>query len=166
MHQRALIALFVLAETALAPAQALACSFPIRHHSNQEIVQIAQEALTSSTTVIDGEVVTPMFDGENLPDGTLPVAYIKVSRTWKGSVDGGYATVAYFSSCDVHLGLPGQKLRILLNGTGIFTASQSANGVEAVYERDAFNRAIDRLLGATRPADFTDPGSPPPPEKH
>ncbi len=145
--------------------QAFACSFELRHHTDLEVKQMAEQALASATTVIDGEVITPMFDGPP-PDGTLPVAYIKVSHTWKGHVEDNIAPVAYFSSCDIFLGTKGQKIRILLNGDGILTASQFNNGEEAFNEQDAFNREIDRLLGATRPADFTNPGGPPQPEEH
>jgi hypothetical protein len=145
---------------ALESSAASACSRPIRHYSDQEIKQMAGAAFASSTTIVDGEVISPMaFDQK---DGTLPVAFIKVSHTWKGSVDDDIAPVAYLSSCDVELGVKGQKVRILLSGTGIFTADQDANGFAAVYQQDTFNREIDRLLGAPRPADFTDPGTLPP----
>jgi hypothetical protein len=157
----ALVSLGIL----LGSTDAFACSFPLRHHTDQEIKQMAAQALASATTVVDGEVITPMFIGPP-PDGTMPVAYIKVSHTWKGRAEDDIATVAYETSCDIFLETKGQKVRILLNGEGIFTASQFTNGAEAVYERDSFNREIDRLLGATRPADFTNPGGPPPPEKH
>ncbi len=152
----------LVAVAALGSREASACSFPIRHHSEREIKEIADQAFDSSTTVVDGEVISAM--STSAPDGTLPVAYIKVSHTWKGHVDDDIAPVAYLSSCDVMLAIPGQKIRILLKGSGIFTADQLANGSEAVYERDDFNREIDRLLGLKRPADFTDPGLPPPAE--
>ena len=144
--------------------EALACSFEMRHYTDSEIRQMAEQALSSATAVVDGEVVSPMFVGA-LPEGALPVAFIKVSRTWKGQVEDGIAPVVYASSCDVPLETKGQKVRILLNGSGVFTASQFANGAEAVYERTAFNHEIDRLLGAIRPADFRDPGALPPAPK-
>jgi hypothetical protein len=126
---------------------------------------MAEDAYKSATTVIDGEVVYPMWVGDGPPpDGLMPVAYIKVSHIWKGHVEDNIAPVAYMSSCDVSLENKGQKVRILLYGTQIFQADQDANGFAAVYQRDAFNREIDRLLGAPRPSDFIDPGSPPPPE--
>jgi len=126
---------------------------------------MAAQAYAQATTVVDGEVVVPMALDQNLPDGALPVAYIKVTHTWKGHVEDGIAPVAYVSSCNLGLESKGQKVRILLQGEGIFTADQSANGSEAVDEGDAFNREIDRLVGAPRPVDFTNPGGPPPPEK-
>src|SRR5207248_8006010 len=111
--------------------------FPIRHHADREIKQMAAEAFASATTIVDGEVISPMAIGPNLPDGVMPVAYIKVSHTWKGHVDENIAPVAYMSSCDLSLEIKGQKIRILLNGTGIFTANQETNGFAAVYEKDA-----------------------------
>ena len=126
---------------------------------------MAEEAFSKATTIVDGEVIIPMAFEPNRPEGTLPVAYIRVSHTWKGHVEQNVAPVAYLSSCDVGLETKGQKVRILLSGSGIFTADQFANGFHAVYEREAFNHEIDRLVGAPRPADFTQPGGPPPPEK-
>jgi len=124
---------------------------------------MATEAVASATTIVDGEVVYPMWAGDGPPpDGLLPVAFIKVSHVWKGQVEDNIAPVAYMSSCDVYLGIKGQKVRILLYGTQIFQADQDANGFAAVYQHDPFNREIDRLLGAPRPADFTNPGSLPP----
>lgn len=126
---------------------------------------MAAEAFAKATTIVDGEVVSPMTIREDLPEGVMPVAYIKVSHTWKGHVEENVAPVAYMSSCDLGLEIRGQKVRILLYGSGIFQADQEMNGFVAVYQRDAFNREIDRLVGIRRPTDFTDPGSPPPPEK-
>jgi hypothetical protein len=91
------------------------------------------------------------------------LAYIKVLHTWKGSVQDGFAPVAYLSSCDVMLAAKGQRVRILLSGTGTFTADQEMNGASVIYEKDAFDREIDRLVGAVRPADFTDAGTALPP---
>jgi len=127
---------------------------------------MAEDGFAKATTVVDGEVISPMFFGEKPSEGTLPVAYIKVFHTWKGHVQDDIAPVAYMSSCDIDLEIKGQKVRILLNGTGIFTADQETNGWVAYEQTDAFDREIDRLVGATRPADFTRPGGPPPPEKH
>ena len=160
-----LSALFGLA---LGQSPASACSRAVRHYSDKEISQMAARAFASATTIADGEVIAPMAAGLDLPEGTLPVAYIRVSRTWKGQIDSQYdnvVPVAYLSSCDVFLGTKGQKLRILLNGTGIFTADQETNGWASVNEGDAFNREIDRLIGQPRPGDFTDPGEPPPVKK-
>lgn len=165
MPRTAVVTIIGLLASFSGATEASACSFPIRHHTDQQVSQMAEEALASATTVVDGEVISPML-AEVPPGGTLPVAYIKVSRTWKGHVEDDIAPVAYLSSCDVFLGTKGQKVRILLHGDGIFTADQLTNGAEAVYERAAFNREIDRLLGAIRPADFTDPGAALPPEKH
>lgn len=165
MRQTTVAALVSIVGILSGSTEAFACSFAIRHHTDLEIKQMAEQALASATTVVDGEVISPMLTGP-ASDGTLPVAYIKVSRTWKGHVEDDIAPVVYLSSCDIFLGTKGQNVRILLNGVGIFTASQFENGAEAVYESDAFNREIDQMLGATRPADFTDPGGPPPPEKH
>lgn len=142
---------------------AVACTFAVRHHSDQEIRKMAREAVASASAIVDGEVISPMMAGP-VPDGALPVAAIKVSRTLKGRLDDEIIPVAYFSSCDVALETKGQKLRILLSGDGIFTASQGENGFEAVYERAAFNREVDLLLGSSRPTDFVDPGAPAPPE--
>ncbi len=164
MRQAAVATIIGLLASFSGASEAFACSFPIRHHTDLEIRQMAKQALASATTVLDGEVISPMFVGVP-PDGTLPVAAIKVSRAWKGHVEDDIVPVAYFSSCDVFLETKGQKVRILLSGTGIFTANQFANGAHAVYEKAAFNREIDRLLGALRAADFTDPGTLPP-EKH
>ena len=125
---------------------------------------MAEQALVSSTVVVDGEVISPMLVGLP-PDGTMPMAAVKVIRTLKGRVDDEIIPVAYFSSCDVALGTKGQKVRLLLSGAGIYTASQGNNGFVAVYEREAFNHAVDRLLGSARPAGFTDPGEPPPPKR-
>jgi hypothetical protein len=148
---------------AVAPVKASACSFPLRHYSDREIKQMAEEAFAKATTVVDGEVISPM--AVEPVEGTLPVALIKVTHTWKGRVDENIAPVAYASSCDISLEIKGQKVRILLNGTGIFTADQETNGRVAYEQGDEFDREIDRLVGAPRPADFTSPGGPPPPEK-
>ena len=75
---------------------ASACSFPLRHYSDLEIKQMAAEGFARATTVIDGEVITPM--ATEPVEGTLPVAYIKVTRTWKGQVDQNIAPVAYIST--------------------------------------------------------------------
>jgi hypothetical protein len=163
MRMMNVFAVVTLIFSFLRPTQVLACSFAYQHHTSQEIQRMAAAALSASTTVIDGEVISPMFFPA--PEGTLPVAYIKVSHTWKGQADDGFAAVAYFSSCDLPLVIKGQKVRILLNGTGIFTADAFANGAEAFEQRAVFNREIDRILGTPRAADFTDPGQPPPPER-
>ena len=154
---------FLLLGAACVSTEAFACSFQIRRHTAQEVKQMAEQALASASTVVDGEVIQPML--WPYPDGTLPVATIKVSHTWKGQIEGEIIPVTYLSSCDVALTVPNQKLRILLSGTGIFTASQFNNGAQAVYEGEAFKHEIDRLLGAFRPADFIDPGAIPPEKK-
>jgi hypothetical protein len=123
---------------------------------------MAQRAIASATTIVDGEVISPMAIGSELPEGALPVAYIKVLRTWKGKVEDDMAPVAYVSSCDLGLETKGQKIRVLLSGQGIFTADQENNGRHAVQQREAFDRQVDRILGAPRPADFTAAGTPPP----
>jgi hypothetical protein len=146
-------------------AAATACSFPVRRYSEQEIRQMAEQAFAKATTIIDGEVVSPMTIRPDLPEGVVPVAWIKVSHTWKGQVEENVASVAYMSSCDLSLEIKGQKVRILLYNTGIFQADQEMNGHVAVYQQAEFNREIDRLVGSRRPTDFTEPGSPPPPEK-
>jgi hypothetical protein len=144
------------------PSASRACSFPLRHHTSEEIKKMAEDAFASASIIIDGEVISPMAVGQ-VPDGTVPLAYIKVLHTWKGTVPDDFAPVAYLSLCDVTLAAKGQKLRILLSGSGIFTADQETNGASVMYEKDAFNREIDRLVGAARPADFTDPGTALPP---
>ena len=123
---------------------------------------MAAEAVAAATAIVDGEVISPMAHGPDLPEGVLPVAYIKVTRTFKGHIEDNIAPVAYLSSCDVSLQTKGQKIRILLTGSGIFTADQHMNGATAVHEGAAFNREVDRLIGAPRPSDFTDPGALPP----
>jgi hypothetical protein len=167
---RLLTLLAATAGIAFAPSWASACSFELRHYSDQEIKQIAERAVASATTIVDGEVISPMTMGDDLltmrPDlreGVLPVAYIKVSRVWKGHVEyDDFAPVAYFTSCDIGLDIKGQKIRILLSGTGIFTADQSNNGWQTGDQHAAFNREIDRILASPRPADFSEPGIPEP----
>jgi len=126
---------------------------------------MAEEAFAKASTIVDGEVVIPMTIRPDLPEGAMPVAYIKVSHIWKGNVEQNVAPVAYMSSCDLGLETKGQKVRVLLYNTGIFQADQEMNGGAAVHQQDAFNREIDRLVGSPRPGDFTEPGSPPLPEK-
>ena len=148
-------------------SEAVGCSFPLRHYSDPEIKEMAEQAFAKATTVIDGEVISPMALGENAPEGTLPVAAIKVYYTWKGHVEDDIALVAYVSSCDISLDTKGQRIRILLSGTGIFTAGQEANGSMAYEQRNDFDREIDRLVGAARPsADFARPGDLPSLEMH
>ena len=158
----------VLLACGLAHSPGFACSRVMRHYSNSEISLMAARAYESATTVVDGEVISPMANQHDLPDGALPVAYIKIAHAWKGKVDSesdGIVAVAYESSCDVFLGIKGQKLRILLSGTGIFTADQETNGWAATLNGDAFNRAIDQLIGQPRPLGFINPGEPPPSAK-
>lgn len=148
------------------PSQAVGCSFLLRHYSELEVKQMAKDAFAKATTVIDGEVIAPMAVGENAPEGTLPVAAIKVYQIWKGHIEDDIVLVAYVSSCDIGLVTKGQKVRILLSGTGIFTADQETNGWVAFEQTSDFDREIDRLVGATRPADFTRPGELPAPKMH
>lgn len=145
--------------------EASACSFPIRHHSSEEIRGMAAESFASASLVIDGEVIQPMLIP--YPNGTMPAAYIKVFHAWKGHIDYPDVpiVVAYHDSCDIALMVPHQKIRILLSGEKIFTASQFNNGYQAPYEEAAFKREVDRLIGSPRPTSFTDPGAEPEPTK-
>jgi hypothetical protein len=70
-------AVLIIGTTLGAPG-AFACSFPIRHHTDQEIKEMAAQALASASLVVDGEVIQPMLIP--YPDGTIPVAYVKVSH--------------------------------------------------------------------------------------
>jgi hypothetical protein len=165
MQQFRLSALpMILAGVAISSSDASACSRSVRHYSDGEIKQLAAKAVASATAIVDGEVIVPMATGTDLPEGTLPVAYIKVEHTWKGRVEDDIATVALTTYCDVPLEVRGQRVRILLSGVGIFNAEQELNGWAAPSQTDAFNRAVDHILGAPRPKNFTDPGTPPPPE--
>jgi hypothetical protein len=126
---------------------------------------MAAESFASASLVIDGEVIQPMLIP--YPNGTMPAAYIKVFHAWKGHIDYPDVpiVVAYHDSCDIALMVPHQKIRILLSGEKIFTASQFNNGYQAPYEEAAFKREVDRLIGSPRPTSFTDPGAEPEPTK-
>lgn len=88
--------------------------------------------------------------------GSVPAAMLRVIKTWKGKAD-DEVIVVYLSSCDITLEQSGQKMRILLNGDGVFRAYQSMNWGIGGDQAD-FNAAIDRLIGSKRPVTFTDPG--------
>src|SRR5689334_7725477 len=116
------------------PTAASACSFPLKEYSDDELTSLARKAFGSADLIIDGEVVSGMAVGQ-LPDGSMPVAAIKILLVWKGQLSDDIIPVAYFSSCDIFLDTKGQQFRVLLNGNGIFTAGQGINGATASEQR-------------------------------
>ena len=126
MRTKAIALLLPLFAATVWSTETLACSYPNNQPANGVIRQMAERAFRDATTVIDGEVISPMLFP--YPQGTMPVACVKVLHTWKGRTRMGVAAIAAYTSCDVPLMLKGQKVRLLLSGIGVFTADAFNNG--------------------------------------
>jgi hypothetical protein len=131
-----------------------ACSFEDKALTKDQIAVEAAKAFQLASLVVDAEVVMPMTT--EMTPGSVPAAMLRVIKTWKGKAD-DEVIVVYLSSCDITLEQSGQKMRILLNGDGVFRAYQSMNWGIGGDQAD-FNAAIDRLIGSKRPDTFIDPG--------
>lgn len=132
-----------------------ACSFEDKTLTKDQIAFEATKAFERASLVVDAEVIMPMTT--EMTPGSLPAAMLRVIKTWKGKAD-DEVFVVYLSSCDIALEQSGQKMRILLNGEGVFRAYQSMNWGIGGDQAD-FNAAIDRLIGSERPVNFIVPGA-------
>lgn len=140
-----------------------ACSLAQLELTSAQIRQQAREDFSRASAVIDAEVVEPMNLGADWKPGLIPIAYLKTLKALKGRVPQDLVPVVYVSSCHIALETKGERLRILLNGEGVFTADQSMNGA-AVQDCATYQDEIDRLAGGRRlPALAHFPGAIPPP---
>lgn len=137
---------------ALMPDIASACSMPLTN-SEAKIKQIAQAMFEQASLVIDAEVVSPMNSDFEWQEGLVPIAYLKVLHVWKGEAPVFLIPVVYIDSCSIDLTTKGQKIRILLEGKGVFSADMGMNGA-SVVDLSKFNSEIDRLIGQRRSDDI------------
>lgn len=108
---------------------------------------------------MDAEVITAMQSGAETSSATAedmqaPVAYLRILRKWKGDVVGDEITVAYTTSCDIAILIPGQRFRVLLASNGVYQADQGMNGWQFDKNLMIFNDEIDELAGQGRPEGF------------
>ncbi len=149
----------------LAPSPSYACSFPLRKMTALQIRQQAQSSFRNASAVVDAEVTSPMRFGADWKEGLVPMAALRVIRTYKGHITDDTIPVVYITSCDMALERKGQKVRILLLGNGVFRSDQGMNGA-AVSDLAEFNREVDRLVGQRRAPSFAKfPGEVAPPRK-
>lgn len=149
----------------LPPYASDACSVAQRKLTPAQVKQRAQVDYKRAAVGIDAEVVSPMRFGSDWKSGLTPIAYLRVIKTWKGSVPQSEVPVVYISSCDIGLVAKGEKVRILLTGEGVFRADQNMNG-GGVLNMKAYQAEIDRLVGKRRsPALAHFPGELPPPAR-
>jgi hypothetical protein len=140
-----------------------ACSIAQRKLTVAQIRQQANDDFRRASVAVDAEVVEPMGFGSEWKPGFAPIAYLRITRVWKGTIQEEVFPVVYITSCDISLEKKGEKLRILLTGKGVFRADQTMNGA-GVRDEETYQAEIDRLFGHKRsPALAHFPGAIAPP---
>jgi hypothetical protein len=158
---RVLSSLFLMA----APIPSYACSFPLHKMTALEIRQQAQASFRRASVVVDAEVISPMRFDANWKEGLVPMASLRIIRTYKGRVNDAIISLVYMTSCDISLEQKGQRVRILLLGDGVYRSDQGMNGA-AVSDLAEFNREVDHLVRQRRALYFAKfPGEEAPPRK-
>lgn len=132
-----------------APATSVACSFARGKMTAAQVKQQARFDFRRASAVIDAEVVAPMTFGPDWKSGLTPIAYLKLTKIWKGQVKHDEVPIVYMTSCDIGLRTKGERLRLLLTGQGVFRANQGMNG-GGIADLSIYNSEIDRLVGKRR----------------
>lgn len=149
----------------LAAIPSHACSLRMRKLTSLQLRHQAQSSFAGASVVVDAEVISPMRFGADWKEGLVPMAALRVIRSYKGHVADDVIPVVYITSCDVSLEQKGRRVRIMLLGDGVFRSEQGMNGA-ASSDLTEFNREVDRLVGQRRASAFARfPGEEAPPRK-